>query len=155
MNSRAPSYPTAGISIRVTQVWVVDCEQNLSAVAHEPAFTVVAGKNETVGSTGDDKAFADPSIVEVDKLKFGRAGLSTARCRHDSANSYVPWITARKACGRSRADKDSEFCTASPERDADACGCSATATTACACAAACPQRLGGRLPITAAQYRPR
>ena len=62
-------------------VWVVDCEQNLSAVAHEPAFTAVAGKNETVGSTGDDKAFADPSIVEVDKLKFGRAVAGSMQAR--------------------------------------------------------------------------
>jgi hypothetical protein len=62
-------------------VWVVDCEQNLGAVAYERAFTAVAGKNETVETTGDEKAFADPSIVEVDKLKFVRAVAGSMQAR--------------------------------------------------------------------------
>jgi hypothetical protein len=54
-------------------VWVVDCEQKLGAVAYERAFARVGDKNETVESTGDERAFSDPSNVEMDKLKFGRA----------------------------------------------------------------------------------
>jgi hypothetical protein len=53
-------------------VWVIDCEQKLGAVAYERAFATVGDKNQTVESTGDEKAFADPSLVEVGKLKFGR-----------------------------------------------------------------------------------
>ena len=38
-------------------------------------------QNETVESTGDDEAFADPSIVEVEKLKFGRAVAGSMQAR--------------------------------------------------------------------------
>jgi hypothetical protein len=62
-------------------VWVVDCEQKLGAVAYERAFARVGDKNETVESTGDERAFADPSIVEVDKLKFGRAVAGSMQAR--------------------------------------------------------------------------
>ncbi|MBV9561172.1 MAG: hypothetical protein JOY90_12050 [Bradyrhizobium sp.] len=54
-------------------VWVIDCERKLGAVAYERAFARVGDQNQTVESMGDEKAFADPSLVEVDKLTFGRA----------------------------------------------------------------------------------
>jgi hypothetical protein len=62
-------------------VWVIDCGEKLGAVAYERAFARVMDKNQTVESTGDEKAFAEPSHVEVDKLKFGRpvAGSMQAR----------------------------------------------------------------------------
>jgi hypothetical protein len=62
-------------------VWVIDCEQKSGAVAYERAFATVGDKNETVQSTGDERLFAEPSHVEVDKLRFGRpvAGSSQAR----------------------------------------------------------------------------
>jgi hypothetical protein len=61
--------------------WVVDCEQNLGAVAYERAYATVGDKNETVEATGDERAFADPSNVEVDKLKFGRAVAGSMQAR--------------------------------------------------------------------------
>jgi hypothetical protein len=62
-------------------VWVVDCEQNLGAVAYERAYAAVGDKNETVEATGDETAFSDPSNVEVDKLKFGRAVVGSMQAR--------------------------------------------------------------------------
>jgi hypothetical protein len=62
-------------------VWVIDCERKLGAVAYERAFTRVGDKNETVQSTGDERAFADPSVVEFDKLKFGRAAAGSMQQR--------------------------------------------------------------------------
>jgi hypothetical protein len=50
-------------------------------VAYERAFATVGGKNETVESIGDERAFADPSIVEVDKLRFGRAAAGSMQAR--------------------------------------------------------------------------
>jgi hypothetical protein len=66
-------------------VWVLDCEQKLGAVAYERAFARVDGKNETVESTGDEKLFADPSHVEVDKLGFGRAAAGSMQARFSEA----------------------------------------------------------------------
>ena len=54
-------------------VWVIDCERKLGAVAHERAFARVGDQNQTVTSTGDERAFANPSVVEVDNLTFGQA----------------------------------------------------------------------------------
>jgi hypothetical protein len=62
-------------------VWVVDCEQKLGAVAYERSFSKMGDKNETVVTIGDERAFADPSIVEVDKLKFGRAVVGSMQAR--------------------------------------------------------------------------
>jgi hypothetical protein len=62
-------------------VWVVDCERNLGAVAYERAYAAVGDKNETVQATGDERAFADPSNVQVDKLKFGRAVAGSMQAR--------------------------------------------------------------------------
>jgi hypothetical protein len=62
-------------------VWVVDCERKLGAVAYERAFARVGEKNETVESTGDERAFADPSNVEMDNLKFGRAVAGSMQAR--------------------------------------------------------------------------
>jgi hypothetical protein len=62
-------------------VWVVDCGQKLGAVAYERAFTRVVDKNETVESIGDERAFADPSRVEVDRLKFGRPVANSMQAR--------------------------------------------------------------------------
>jgi hypothetical protein len=66
-------------------VWVVDCEQKLGAVAYERAFARVGDKNETVATTGDERALADPSHVEVDKLKFGRAVDGSMQARFSEA----------------------------------------------------------------------
>ena len=87
MNSRATQLPEGRHIDTRDAVRVVDCEQNLSAAAYEPAFTAVAGKNETVESTGDDEAFADPSIVEVEKLKFGRAVAGSMQARFGEQNA--------------------------------------------------------------------
>jgi hypothetical protein len=62
-------------------VWVVDCEQKLGAVAYERAFANAGGKNQTVESSGEEKLFADPSGVEVDKLRFGRAAAGSMQTR--------------------------------------------------------------------------
>jgi hypothetical protein len=62
-------------------VWVVDCEQKLGAVAYERAFAKVGDKNETVQSTGNEKAFADPSRVKMDELRFGRAIAGSMQAR--------------------------------------------------------------------------
>src|SRR6266700_1221722 len=62
-------------------VWVVDCEQKLGAVAYERAFATVGDKIEIVESTGDERVFSDPSIVKVDKLKFGRAVAGSMQAR--------------------------------------------------------------------------
>jgi hypothetical protein len=62
-------------------VWVVDCGQKLGAVAYERAFAGVMDKSETVESTGDERAFADPSRVEVDRLKFGRPAAGSMQAR--------------------------------------------------------------------------
>jgi hypothetical protein len=62
-------------------VWVIDCEQKSGAVAYERAFATVGDKNETVQSTGDERLFAEPSNVEVDKLRFGRAVAGSLQAR--------------------------------------------------------------------------
>jgi hypothetical protein len=62
-------------------VWVVDCEQRLGAVAYERAYATEGDKNETVESTGDERTFADPSNVQLDKLKFGRAVAGSMQAR--------------------------------------------------------------------------
>jgi len=58
-------------------VWIIDCERKLGAVAYERAFARIGEQNQTVTSTGDQRAFADPSVVEVDKLTFGQAASSS------------------------------------------------------------------------------
>lgn len=62
-------------------VWVVDCERKLGAVAYERAFARVGDQNQTVTSTGDEKAFADPSVVETDKLTFGHAATGSMQAQ--------------------------------------------------------------------------
>lgn len=62
-------------------VWVVDCERKLGAVAYERAFARVGDQNQTVTSTGDEKAFANPSVVEVDKLTFGQAATGSMQAQ--------------------------------------------------------------------------
>jgi hypothetical protein len=54
-------------------VWVVDCERKLGALAYERAFARVGNENKTVETIGDEKAFANLSVVEVDKLTFAQA----------------------------------------------------------------------------------
>jgi hypothetical protein len=66
-------------------VWVIDCERRLGAVAFERAFARVGDRNQTVQSIGDEKAFADPSIVEVDKLTFGQAAAGSMQARFGDA----------------------------------------------------------------------
>ena len=66
-------------------VWVIDCERKLGAVAYERAFARVGDQNQTVQSAGDEKAFADPSIVEVDKLRFAQAATGSMQARFSEA----------------------------------------------------------------------
>jgi hypothetical protein len=66
-------------------VWVIDCERKLGAVAFERAFARVGDDNQTVQSVGDEKAFADPSIVEVGKLTFGQAAAGSLQARFGEA----------------------------------------------------------------------
>ena len=66
-------------------VWVIDCERKLGAVAFERALVRAGDRSQTVESTGDEKAFADPSIVEVDKLKFGHAPTGSMQERFGEA----------------------------------------------------------------------
>jgi hypothetical protein len=66
-------------------VWVIDCERKLGAVAFERAFARVGDQNQAVQSSGDEKAFADPSIVEVDKLTFGQAAAGSMQARFADA----------------------------------------------------------------------
>ena len=66
-------------------VWVIDCERKLGAVAFERAFARVGDQNQAVQSSGDEKALADPSIVEVDKLKFGQAATGSMQARFGEA----------------------------------------------------------------------
>jgi hypothetical protein len=65
--------------------WVIDCERKLGAVAFERAFARLGDQNQTVQSSGDEKAFADPSIVEVDKLTFGQAATGSMQARFGDA----------------------------------------------------------------------
>jgi hypothetical protein len=74
----------AGISTR-DAVWVIDCEHKLGAVAYERAFARVADQNQTVVSIGDEKAFADPTIAEPDKLKFGQPVAGSMQARFGDA----------------------------------------------------------------------
>jgi len=62
-------------------VWVIDCERKLGAVAYERAFERVGDQNQTVVSTGDEKAFTDPSHVEIDKLTFGKPAAGSLQAR--------------------------------------------------------------------------
>jgi hypothetical protein len=62
-------------------VWVVDCERKLGAVAYERAFARVGLKNQTVTSIGDERAFANPSIVAADKLTFGQAAAGSLQAK--------------------------------------------------------------------------
>jgi hypothetical protein len=66
-------------------VWVIDCERKLGAVAYERALAGVGDNIQIVESIGDEKAFADPSIVEVDKLKFGHAATGSMQERFGEA----------------------------------------------------------------------
>jgi hypothetical protein len=66
-------------------VWVIDCERKLGAVAYERAFARVGDNNQTVQSTGDERTLANPSIVEVDKLKFGQAAAGSMQERFGEA----------------------------------------------------------------------
>ena len=66
-------------------VWAIDCERKLGAVAFERAFARVGDQNQAVQSSGDEKALADPSIVEVDKLKFGQAATGSMQARFGEA----------------------------------------------------------------------
>ncbi len=66
-------------------VWVIDCERKLGAVAYERAFARVGDKNQTVESTGDEKAFSNPSLVEVDKLAFAQAAAGSMQARFGEA----------------------------------------------------------------------
>src|SRR5258706_14456581 len=66
-------------------VWVIDCERKLGAVAFERALAREGEHNQTVQSIGDERAFADPSIVEVDKLKFGQAAAGSMQERFGEA----------------------------------------------------------------------
>jgi hypothetical protein len=70
-------------------VWVIDCERKLGAVAYERAFARVGEQNQTVQSIGDEKAFADPSIVEVDQLTFGQAAAGSMQARFGDALCVV------------------------------------------------------------------
>jgi hypothetical protein len=72
-------------------VWAIDCDRKLGAVAYERAFARIADKNQTVESTGDEKAFADPSIVELDKLKFGQAVPGSMQARFGEALCQEKW----------------------------------------------------------------
>jgi hypothetical protein len=62
-------------------VWVIDCERKLGAVAYERAFTTVGDKSETVETAGDERLFANPSNVTVDKLSFGRPVAGSLQAR--------------------------------------------------------------------------
>ena len=66
-------------------VWVIDCERKLGAVAFERAFARVGDQNQAVQSIGDEKAFTDPSIVDVDKLTFGQAAAGSMQARFGDA----------------------------------------------------------------------
>jgi hypothetical protein len=66
-------------------VWVIDCDRKLGAVAFERAFARVGDQNQPVQSIGDEKALADPSIVEVDKLKFGQPATGSMQARFGDA----------------------------------------------------------------------
>ena len=66
-------------------VWVIDCERKLGAVAYERAFARVGDNNQTVQSTGDERTLANPSLVEVDKLKFGQAAAGSMQERFGEA----------------------------------------------------------------------
>lgn len=66
-------------------VWVIDCERKLGAVAFERALARVGDNNQTVQLTGDERTLADPSLVEVDKLKFGQAAAGSMQERFGEA----------------------------------------------------------------------
>jgi hypothetical protein len=53
----------------------------LGAVAYERAFAKVEDKNEAVQSTGDEKAFANPSRVKMAEFRFGRAIAGSMQAR--------------------------------------------------------------------------
>lgn len=67
-------------------VWVIDCERKLGAVAYERAFTRAGNDDRTVVSTGDDRAFADPTVVEVDKLQFAEAAAGSMQAQFTEAS---------------------------------------------------------------------
>jgi len=70
-------------------VWVIDCERKLGAVAFERAFVRVGDQNQTVQAVGDERAFADPSIVEVDKLTFGQPAAGSMQARFGDASCVM------------------------------------------------------------------
>ena len=70
-------------------VWVIDCDRKLGAVAFERAFAREGDHNQTVQSIGDERAFADPSIVEVDKLTFGQAAAGSMQARFGDASCIM------------------------------------------------------------------
>lgn len=72
-------------------VWVIDCERKLGAVAYERAFARVGDKNQTVESMGDEKTFANPSLVEMDKLTFGQPVPGSMQARFGEALCLENW----------------------------------------------------------------
>jgi hypothetical protein len=49
----------------------------------------VGDQNQAVQSIGDEKAFADPSVVEVDKLTFGQAATGSMQARFGDASCVM------------------------------------------------------------------
>ena len=70
-------------------MWVIDCERKLGAVAFERAFARQGDHNQTLQSIGDERAFTDPSIVEVDKLTFGQAAAGSMQARFGDASCIM------------------------------------------------------------------
>jgi hypothetical protein len=66
-------------------VWAIDCDRQLGAVAYERAFARTGDKNQTVETMGDEKAFANPSLVELGKLTFGKAAAGSMQARFGEA----------------------------------------------------------------------
>jgi hypothetical protein len=66
-------------------VWVIDCERKLGAVAYERSLAREGDHSQTVLTIGDEKAFADPSVVEVDKLRFGQPAAGSMQERFGEA----------------------------------------------------------------------
>jgi hypothetical protein len=72
-------------------VWVIDCQRKLGAVAYERAFARTGDKNQTVETTGDEKAFANPSVVEMDRLRFGQPVPGSMQARFGEALCLENW----------------------------------------------------------------
>jgi len=72
-------------------VWAIDCDRKLGAVAYERMFARVGDKNQTVESMGDEKTFANPSTVAMDKLTFGQAAAGSMQARFGEALCLENW----------------------------------------------------------------